>query len=414
MPPRHHARFAGLEVALIVAGLCMALFVGRDGSPLWRAARAGAVLVVTAASASVLMRVGPRARGRFAALVGVVTVSVGVGFLPYLVKGEDALTAGASAVSVSTGVALMVAGTLTATRGLRVARRCMAGLVATVVLVLVAFVVGPAVAATNVPRPSIGANPASIGLTYQSARLTTTDGVELAAWYVPAANRAAVILLHGAGSTRSSVLAHAAVLARNGYGVLLIDARGHGESAGRAMDFGWYGDQDIEAATAFLSRRTDIDPSRIAVVGMSMGGEEALGATASNPLIRAVVAEGATARNAGDESWLSDEFGWRGALQEQLERAQDWITDLLTSASTPVSSRAAVAAADGTRYLLITAGEVPDEGRSAAHVASAAPDRVEVWTVDEAGHTGGLRTAPEEWEQRVTAFLGNALGLAPT
>jgi hypothetical protein len=30
-----------------------------------------------------------------------------------------------------------------------------------------------------------------------------------------------------------------------------------------------------------------------------------------------------------------------------------------------------------TRYLLITAGDVPDEGHAAAHVAAGAPDRVQ-------------------------------------
>ena len=53
-----------------------------------------------------------------------------------------------------------------------------------------------------------------------------------------------------------------------------------------------------------------------------MGGEEAIGASASNDLIRAVVAEGATARTAADKGWLSDEYGLRGVLQEQIERCR--------------------------------------------------------------------------------------------
>ena len=87
-----------------------------------------------------------------------------------------------------------------------------------------------------------------------------------------------------------------------------------------------------------------------------MGGEEALGATATNRLLRAVVAEGATARAAADEAWLSDRYGARGALQEQFERVQDWVTDVLTDASVPTSTRAAVEASGRTHYLLITAG----------------------------------------------------------
>lgn len=81
---------------------------------------------------------------------------------------------------------------------------------------------------------------------------------------------------------------------------LLYDARGHGRSDGRAMDFGWYGDEDIAGATAFLSDQSDVDADRIAAVGMSMGGEQAIGAAATNTDIRAVVAEGSTNRVASD------------------------------------------------------------------------------------------------------------------
>ena len=175
------------------------------------------------------------------------------------------------------------------------------------------------------------------------------------------------------------------------------------------MDFGWHGDADIAAATAFLATRPDVDPDRIGAVGMSMGGEEALGATATNQRLRAVVAEGATARAAADEAWLSDRYGARGALQEQLERVQDWVTDALTNASVPTSTRTAVEAAGLTRYLLITAGDEADEGYAATYVAAAAPDRVEIWTVEGAGHTEGLEVEREEWTERVVTFLTEAL-----
>ena len=124
---------------------------------------------------------------------------------------------------------------------------------------------------------------------------------------MPSSAGAAAVLLHGAGSTRSNVLDHAVVLGRAGYGLLLFDARGHGRSGGRAMDFGWYGDADIAVAVTFLQAQPDVDDERIAAVGMSVGGEEAIGAGAGDPRIKAVVAEGATNGGAGDKAWLSDE-----------------------------------------------------------------------------------------------------------
>ncbi len=175
------------------------------------------------------------------------------------------------------------------------------------------------------------------------------------------------------------------------------------------MDFGWYGDLDIGAATGFLASRPEIDPARIGVVGFSMGGEEAIGAAASDPHIRAVVAEGATARRATDKEWLSDAYGWRGWIQERLEYLQDGVTDFLTEASPPVALRAAVADAPDTRFLLITAGTVSDEGHAASYIRSAAADRVTVWTVDGADHTGGYERRPDEWRTRVVTFLDDSL-----
>ena len=42
------------------------------------------------------------------------------------------------------------------------------------------------------------------------------------------------------------------MLARHGYGVLLFDRRGEGESEGDPNIFGWQGERDIHAAVAFL------------------------------------------------------------------------------------------------------------------------------------------------------------------
>ncbi|HYN31991.1 MAG TPA: alpha/beta fold hydrolase, partial [Ilumatobacteraceae bacterium] len=252
--------------------------------------------------------------------------------------------------------------------------------------------------------------PADLGLDYENVTLTTSDGVDLAAWYIPASSSSAVVVMHGAGSTRSDVLAEASVLHRNGFGTLLLDARGHGDSNGTAMDFGWFGDPDISAGTAYLATRSDVDPEHIGVVGFSMGGEEAIGAAATDPLIAAVVAEGATARTADDKAWLSDVYGWRGWLQEQIEEVQFGITDLLAEASSPTTLRDAVTAATDTSFLLVTAGTVADEQHAAEFIQNAAPERVTVWTVDGATHTGGLDAEPAAWEERVIRFLDENLG----
>jgi pimeloyl-ACP methyl ester carboxylesterase len=399
---------SGLTALVVAVGGSVVVMVGRDGSAAWQVVRVVIVVAVTVAAVVAVRRLDDRGRGWVSAGLGAGAVALGIGFSPWLGKATASAEALAALVAVVGGLALVVAGTVVRTRGRRRLRRAGAGLATLVAVALAVLVVAPAVAATNVPPTDIGATPESIDLAYEDVTLTTDDDVRLAGWYVPSSNGAAVVLRHGAGSTRSDVLAEAAVLARHGFGVLMVDARGHGDSGGRAMDLGWHGDADIAAATSFLVERDDVDTDRIAVVGSSMGGEEAIGASGADESIRAVVAEGATARTAADKAWMSDAYGWRGAFQELLERLQFALTDALTSASSPTALRTAVGRSGDTQYLLVTAGAVADEA-AAAFIATGAPDRVQTWDVEGASHTDGLAVAPEEWETRVVSFLASAL-----
>lgn len=389
---RSTARDAAVIVAMVGATITV---VG--GSPGWTAVR----LAVVALVGSGLHRLGRR-WPVLSILVGCVVVAIGIGLVPHLVDGRPTPRALTAVALIGSGLTLAIVGTTDAVRHRRWWWRLLGGATALVVLGATASIVAPAVLVTNVPRPQLGEHPASRGLAAEAVTFTTSDGVEIAAWYVPSHNGAAVVLRHGAGSTRSDVLDQATVLAHHGYGVLLTDARGHGESTGRAMDFGWYGDDDVAAAIDHLEVGVGIE--RIGLVGMSMGGEEVLGAAGTQPRVRAVVAEGATARRAEDKAWLGDVYGVRGAFQEQIERLQDGLTNLLTDAERPTVLRDAVRRSEAA-ILLITAGDVRDELHAAAHIATGAPERVQVWTVDGAGHTDGLATDPEGWERRVIAFL---------
>jgi pimeloyl-ACP methyl ester carboxylesterase len=219
--------------------------------------------------------------------------------------------------------------------------------------------------------------------------------------------------VRGAGSTRTAVLDHAAVLGSHGYGVLLLDARGHGDSGGRGMDFGWYGERDVAAALDFVTGRPGVAADRIGLVGLSMGGEVAIGAAGTDARVRAVVAEGATNRVAADKGYLSA-YGVRGDLQRGIDWATYAVADLLSPAHPPAPLRDSMvdAQADGTPtpVLLITAGKVDTARLAAEFIDDAAPDAVEIWTVPGAGHTRGLRTDPVAWETRVLGFLDAALG----
>jgi hypothetical protein len=122
-----------------------------------------------------------------------------------------------------------------------------------------------------------------------------------------------------------------------------------------------------------------------------------------------VVAEGVTGRTAADHAWLSDAYGLRGWLQRGIDRITYGAADLFTDAHAPIALRDAVDQADDVDVLLIAAGRVDEEQHAARDIQRSAPDRVEIWVVADAGHTGGLRAHPTEWVARVTSFLDDAL-----
>jgi dienelactone hydrolase len=399
-----------LTVATAITGAALTTIVGRSGSPVWQSVRLFGGLALTLLAVAAIDRWPDRRRGALAFLLGIAGTLAGIGIgVPHLAKGGLSVATVAGLAAGAAGLVLLAGGAALLLR--RTSRRRRLAVSAALLLsaLLSWFVLAPSLLATNVPSTELGARtPEDVGLAYRDVSYRSPEGETLSAWYVPSRNGAAVVLRHGSGSTRSNVLDHAAVLAGAGYGVLLSDARGHGRSGGQAMDFGWHGDDDVAAAVGFLRRQPDVDDGRIGAVGMSMGGEESLGALGAGLGLRAVVAEGATARTGDDLTWLSDAYGARGALQERLS----WLTyaaaDLLSEARRPPPLREAVATG-GRPVLLIAAGDVADEGRAAHDIEAAAPDTVHVWVVPGAGHTDGLRTAAAAWEERVTSFLDAAL-----
>jgi len=395
-------------IAAVIGGRSMGVIAGHDGSPAWIVTRLGVIASVTALA---LVATREPWRSMVRVVIGVVAIVVGIGIgVVYLLRAGDVALAAARLAALGSGLVLVVSGVAASVRGRRRWSQAagVTGAVLAVAVSCLTFV--PAVMATNVPRPHLGSvTPASYGLRYRDVGFETADGADIAGWYIPSSNGAAVVLRHGSGSTRSAVLAQAAMISRGGYGVLLTDARGHGQSGGRAMDFGWYGDADTLAAVTFLTEQPDVDVDRIGVVGMSMGGEEAIGAAAADRRIRAVVAEGATGRTTADTDWLSDVYGTRGLVQEGIEWLRFALADGLTSAHKPIGLADAITSTPSTEFFLIAGGAVADERYALAHIAATRPPNLTTWIVPGAGHVQGLDREPDEWGNRVLSFLEVAL-----
>jgi dienelactone hydrolase len=387
-------------------GVSLAVLVGRQGSWAWQSLRVVVVGLLTLGVVRLVRRAADAVVGAVALALGVLGTVAGVGIgVVHLAKAGLVLSSAAGLAALASGLMLLVLGGWQLTRLLPGWWRLAALPVAFLLFQFVLVPVTPAVAGTNPAPTEVGdRTPAYLDLPFAEAAFTTADGVPLSGWYIPSTNGAAVAVLHGSGSTRSGVLDQAAALARHGYGVLLYDDRGHGRSGGAGMDFGWWGDLDVAAAVSYLESRPDVEPGRIGVLGLSMGGEQAINAAATDSRIRAVVAEGVQPKLPADTPQRPP------GLEGLTERAVDVIgfatARLLTRAPTPLPQREAVAAVAPRPLLLIAGeGEVP----AARALQAVAPSTVSLWELPDTPHTAGLAQHRDAWTARVTAFFDTNL-----
>ena len=132
----------------------------------------------------------------------------------------------------------------------------------------------------------------SAGLDAYDQRVTfrAEDGTTISGtWYEPSSRPApAVILVHMLGRSRQDWDDVAERLTAAGIGALAIDLRGHGESAnGPTGEGGSYSamTQDVAAAARFLRTKAEVVPSRIGILGASIGASLAVLDAASDPAV---------------------------------------------------------------------------------------------------------------------------------
>jgi dipeptidyl aminopeptidase/acylaminoacyl peptidase len=170
------------------------------------------------------------------------------------------------------------------------------GVLGVAVLYQVVVLVLTTVAWRN-PRVPSRRTPQSVGLRFEDIRFPTLNGRTLHGWWVPAddGRGPALVLVHGWGRNAERMLPYLAMLHGMGYHLLAFDARHHGTSDRDGHASMKKFSEDIRAAVDALSRRPEVDPARIGVLGLSIGGSAAIHAAAHDPRIRAVVTAGAFA-----------------------------------------------------------------------------------------------------------------------
>jgi alpha-beta hydrolase superfamily lysophospholipase len=237
--------------------------------------------------------------------------------------------------------------------------------------------------------------------------IPSASGAILHGWFVAGRpGGGAVVLMHGIGSNRLSMVRRARLFNENGLSVLLFDFQAHGESSGTRITLGRLEALDARSAVEFVRRR--LPGERIGAIGASLGGAAALLGPAPLPvdalIIEAVYRDIDQALTNRLRITLGPILGGLGA--QLLVPVFDMFAPL-TIGVRPDQLRPIDHIGEVTVPLLIAAGM--NDNRATVPEAWAlfgrAREPKSLWLVQGAGHVDLEAYAPGEYRGRILPFL---------
>ncbi len=238
---------------------------------------------------------------------------------------------------------------------------------------------------------------------YKTHTFPSSGGIELEAWHLPRNGAPAlVVMFHGYGTAKASMLDEAKALRSLGCSVLMVDLRGSGGSTGSVTTLGYREADDVAAAAAYARRLEPESP--LIIYGSSMGAVAVLRAMAR----RNVRPDGAILECPFDSMlstvknrfkmlgapafpaahllvfWGGLQFGFNGFRHDATEYAADVEVPVLLIG--------------GDRDRRVTVDQLED-----VYAGLAGPKRLEIF--EGAGHGGYVDRDGRRWRRAVRAFL---------
>lgn len=249
----------------------------------------------------------------------------------------------------------------------------------------------------------------------EDAQITAADGAALRGWFIRPShpNGDAVILLHGLGDNRLGMTGYAELFLRQGYGILMPDARAHGISGGRIATYGLLERDDVRRW--FLWLHTKLAPGCIYGFGESMGAAQLLQSLDADTTFCAVVAESSfsnfreIAYDRMGQQFHAGPWVGRTVLRPVVEMALLYVRWKYRLDLTRVSPENAVARAHVP--VLLIHGE-KDGNIPVRHSRRIARRNATVvfWDVPGADHCGAISASPGQFTARVwNWFAGHKL-----
>jgi len=246
----------------------------------------------------------------------------------------------------------------------------------------------------------------------EDVRFSTQDGIEIAAWWLPfKSGDRAVILVPGMNSSRTAEFGghfaeFGAALHQEGFAVLMIDLRGHGQSGNARFTFGQSERKDVIAAVDWLKKQ-GFKAGKIGVLSVSMGAAAAIAATAEDADIGALVADSGYGEvyPVMERNWAKTS-GLHNVFLPSTMMFGSWYTGYNLTSSKPANEIGRIQ----PRPILIIHSAVdpftPIE--QAKQLRKAAPS-AEYWETTAPNHAGSYNSNPRIYVRKVSAFFDRSL-----
>jgi alpha-beta hydrolase superfamily lysophospholipase len=254
------------------------------------------------------------------------------------------------------------------------------------------------------PRSIISESPA---FPYDTITLKTQSGIPIDAWYAKpdSVSKGTVILFHGIMANKGMLLAEAAEFRYDGYNVMLVDFRAHGNSGGHTTTIGVKESEEVKLAYDHIAQQGE---KNIFLLGVSMGAVVVSKAVAdydlkpSGVLLEMPFASlqshiRARARLLGFGGFGEKPFGFLVTMWIGLERGFNGFKDQTTSYVAKINCPVLMQWGTADEYVLKS-----ETDRIYNAIASSHKKLV---IYDHAGHESLLQYDPAKWRAEVEKFL---------
>ena len=248
----------------------------------------------------------------------------------------------------------------------------------------------------------------------EDAEIRSRDGLVLRGYYLPRSNPAStktVIIAHGyTGEAKDFSRFAQYFYEKRAYNVLMPNARGHGNSEGKYIGYGWPERLDYLDWIDWIKTRGNASgPQQIVLFGISMGAATVMmtGGEALPPEVKAII------EDCGYTS-AAEELLYQGRAMFNLKLSENSL--LFKAINSLAKKKAGYSLTEASSLsqvkkikvpTLFIHGDadtfVPTEMVYPLYEACTAPK--ELYVVKGAGHGLACQTDPEEYEKRITQFL---------